>query len=286
MVAEEEKKNDSLEEAARDIDHEERARLSFTEYSDRKRRAKRVRVALASVLALLAVLFVGVLVAVVLLIGEFDQTAVKVAAQDDEAALVKKADETEITKATSEVTDLVRLLGMDQPSALAAIGHGAIVTSEVAIDSDGLKREVVVTLSEEKGDALSGTPTVVLRFREDGSVGSATYGAPTSALGYGSLSFSDAISKVGIVGNVVHAAGLSTADVSGVALPQDRASYSTYESDNKTLKTEQCTFSGSAGTDGGTYAWSVTLTYDYTHANQTGNLADTIRKVSVTVSAA
>ncbi|MDO4443625.1 MAG: hypothetical protein Q4B69_07105, partial [Slackia sp.] len=63
--------------------------------------------------------------------------------------------------------------------------------------------------------------------------------------------------------------------------------YRTYADDAKTIAQELYTFSGEAqGADGNPYAWSCKLSYDYSAANVSGNLADTIRQIYVYVKAA
>lgn len=63
----------------------------------------------------------------------------------------------------------------------------------------------------------------------------------------------------------------------------DRKEYSSYGPDRKTLTSETYTFSGSAQSGDLPYSWTVTLTYDYDEANSTGNLANTVKKVAVSI---
>ncbi|MEG1042436.1 MAG: hypothetical protein RSE94_21195, partial [Pseudomonas sp.] len=71
-----------------------------------------------------------------------------------------------------------------------------------------------------------------------------------------------------------------------VVLPKDKAAYCTYATDGTTLVKENCPFSGAAEVNGARYTWSAVLTYDYTAANASGNLADTIRQVYIYINAA
>ena len=70
-----------------------------------------------------------------------------------------------------------------------------------------------------------------------------------------------------------------------VQLPTDKSQYSTYASDGTTLVKENCSFSGDVDIDGTPHEWSAVLSYDYTTANASGNLADTIRTIYVYVNA-
>ena len=69
-------------------------------------------------------------------------------------------------------------------------------------------------------------------------------------------------------------------------LPEDRAAYCTYASDGTTLVEENCTFNGEADVNGTRYTWSSMLMYNYTAANASGNLADTIRQIYIYINAA
>lgn len=150
------------------------------------------------------------------------------------------------------------------------------------MSSVGFTNEETVVLTDEKGDALSGTPTVTLGFDGNGTVAAASYSAPTSLLGYGNLSFSDAVEEFHIVENLLGKVGLSGVEEGSVTLP-DRKEYSSYGPDRKTLTSETYTFSGSAQSGDLPYSWTVTLTYDYDEANSTGNLANTVKKVAVSI---
>ena len=48
---------------------------------------------------------------------------------------------------------------------------------------------------------------------------------------------------------------------------------------------ESCSFNGTADIDGAAHEWSSVLLYDYTTANASGNLADTIRTIYVYINA-
>ncbi len=276
------KKNDSgisLDE----VEREQRGRISLTEYSNRQRHNKRVRIALTFLATILVLMLIALVVVGVLMFVEADKKSVSTSAQQDSTTLLGDADEKEKVAATSEVVNLVSLMGLTKEEAVAHIGHGATIESETPIEVGNLKSELVVPLTEEQGDPKRGTPTVVLRLDEAGHVGWASYTAPTSALGYGTISFIDAIQSAHVIQNSLRAAGLSDLDPAVLNAPSDSASYSTYDTDGKTLITEQTSFSGTGKQGDNTYDWGASLTYDYSNANQSGNLADTIRRISVSV---
>ena len=266
-----------------EVEREQRGRISLTEYSNRQRHNKRVRVALTFLATILVLMLIALIVVGVLMFLEADKKNVSTSAQQDSTTLLEDADEKEKVTATSEVVNLVSLLGLTKDEAILHIGHGATVESETPIEVGNLKSEVVVPLTEEQGDPKRGTPTVVLRLNEGSQVGWASYTAPTSALGYGTISFVDAIQSAHVIQNSLRAAGLTDLNPAVLNAPTDSASYSTYDTDGKTLITEQTSFNGTGKQGDGVYDWGATLTYDYSNANQSGNLADTIRRISISV---
>lgn len=271
---------------AEDVEKEQKQRMSLTDYSNHQRRNKRVRIALGTLATVLVLLLIAAIVVVVLLAMEAGNKEVQTSAQDETTALLEETDESKKTTATSEVVKLVDLFGKTKDEALSYIGHGATIESEKELDSSTLKKEVVIPLTDEKGDALSGTPTVTVRLTDKGKVAWCSYTAPTSALGYGAISFTDAIENSSVIQNSLRAAGLTDLDPAVLQAPADKAKYSTYDTDGKTLKKESTAFKGKAKAGTTTYQWSAVLTYDYNQANASGNLADTIRTVTINVSPA
>ena len=119
---------------------------------------------------------------------------------------------------------------------------------------------------------------------EEGIIVQAGYSASTAALGYGTLSFSDAVKNEGVVEKTLQEAGINV-PANTVELPADKSQYSTYATDGTTLVKENCSFSGNVDIDGVSHEWSAVLSYDYTTANASGNLSDTIRTIYVYINA-
>ena len=109
-------------------------------------------------------------------------------------------------------------MGLSAEDAVQKIGYGAAVQDET-MSSVGFTNEETVVTRDEKGDALSGTPTVTLGFDSNGTVAAASYSAPTSLLGYGTLSFSDAVEEFHIVENLLGKVGLSGVEEGILTLP-------------------------------------------------------------------
>ncbi len=261
--------------------------------SERQRKSRRMRrVLIATILVIVALM-----AALGVLLWQFVQTSQNVVvqqAQQEGAQTVESPDETtQATDAdstavrTTEVPVLTGVMGMTQDEAIAAIGHGAVVSGTIEVNEEGnpVRQRVTAVLTEEPADARSGTPTVYLGLDEGGRVVMAGYSAATASLGYGNLSFADAVQRENIVEKTLDEAGLSVPAGSAV-LPEDRSSYCTYASDGTTLVEENCTFTGEADANGRHYTWSSMLMYNYAAANASGNLADTMRQIYVYINAA
>ena len=119
-----------------------------------------------------------------------------------------------------------------------------------------------------------------LGLNEEGKVVQAGYSASTAALGYGTLSFADAVKNEHVVEKTLQEAGIPVAEGAAV-LPEDKTAYSTYDTDGTTLVRENCSFSGTVDLNDAPHEWSAVLSYNYTTANMSGNLADTIRIIYV-----
>ena len=187
--------------------------------------------------------------------------------------------------AQTQVPNLTALFGKTAEEAVAAIGHGALVTSNRAVDdsSSAVKTNLSVALTEEPADSKTGTPTVYLGLDKDGKVIQVGYSASAGALGFGTLSFADAISGEHVIEKTLAKIGIQVPEGSAV-LPTDKASYSTYASDNTTVVKERCSFEGPIDVNGVACTWSAVLSYDYTTQIVTDNLNDTVRIIYVYIS--
>ena len=185
-------------------------------------------------------------------------------------------------KSTS-VPALTSLIGTNIDSAASAIGHGAEVSSDEARNDEAsnIKRVVRYTLTSDGGDSKSGIPTVTANVGEDSNIISLDYSAATKALGYGTVSFRDALNNEHVVENTLKEAGVSV-DVGVATLGDDvpASDYTTYASDGIKTTREERSFSGE---DNG-IQWSARLVYDYSIGNATDNLSDTVRTISISIS--
>lgn len=204
----------------------------------------------------------------------------------DELKEGETLDSASSVKKEIEAPPLVSVLGKTQVEALQIIERGATVISATVIDdeSNPIKSSVKVSLTDEPSAARSGTPMVFLDLNAEGQVISAGYSAAASLLGFGSTSFSDAIEKKQIIEKTFAEAGLMLPE-GAVVLPRDKTLYSTYATDGTTLTNEQFSFVGTVEQNGAAFDWSAVLRYDYTAANSTGNLANTVRQIYIYVSA-
>lgn len=260
---------------------------SIPVYLHKSRRLRRI---LIGVIIVLAVLLAAALVGVAAMVVTESQSAVQMVANNQKASTDDLHDGVKDAATGTEklvtAPDLAILLGKGQEDAIAAVGHGATITATREVNEEGnpVRTSLTVALAEEPADSRSGTPTVYLGLDETGAVVQAGYSAPTTSLGYGSLSFADAVSNEHVVEKTLQEAGVPVAEGT-VVLPEDKASYSTYDSNGTTLVRESCTFGGQVDIGGSSRTWSATLSYDYTTANASDNLADTIRLIYVYVNA-
>ena len=259
----------------------------------RSKKSRRMRRVLIVAIVLLIILAAALAYFTIKLVQESQLVAMQQAQQRSESETDAQAlqdedtkDATEATTKTTEVPNLAALLGMTQDEAIAELQHGATASAAREVNEEGnpIKSMVNVALTAEPSDTRSGTPTVYLGMDEEGVIIQAGYSASTLSLGYGSLSFSDAVKNEHIVEKTLAAAG-ATVEEESVSLPTDKKEYSTYASDGTTLVKESCSFSGDADIDGQTHEWSAVLSYDYAMANASGNLSDTIRTIYIYINA-
>lgn len=253
------------------------------ELSPRQHKSRRMRKILIF-LIVLAILIFAVLVYVSVqwvLEGQSvaEQLAEEETLEDVESLAEDISDDSGATEKLVEVPDLASLLGLTQDEALAALGDGAVVASTSAVSEEGssIATSVTVELADDAAaaDSDSEAPTVYLGLDMDGLVVQAGYSVSISLLGYGSLSFSDAVEEEHVIEQTLAEAGVSIEEGS-VSLPEDRSTYTTYEEDGETVLRENCSFSGTVEIDGVEHAWSAKLLYDYTTSNASGDLEDTV----------
>ena len=189
------------------------------------------------------------------------------------------------TSKKTTVPDLVALLGHNQEEAVAMLQHGAEITRTREVNEEGnpVRYELQVALTDEPSDSRSGTPTVYLSLNEEGIIIETGYSVATSSLGYGSVSFTDAVQNENIIEQTLGEAGLIVS-YGTAQLPEDKMQYSTYDTDGTTLVKEYCAFNGVGMAEGVEHAWDAILSYDYSVANATDNLNDTIRTIYIYIS--
>lgn len=261
------------------------SKADIPEYMRKSRRMRRI---LIVAIILLVLIGSGLIYCFIQLGKEMGSVATQQALTAEQQTEEIKADNAQdASTATAKVTtvpDLANLLGLTQDEAVSALQHGAQVSSTREVNEEGnpIKTEARVALTAEPADSRTGTPTVYLGLNEEGTIIQAGYSASTSALGYGSISFADAVRKENIIEKTLAEAGVNV-DPAAVELPEDSTTYTTYDADGKTVAKEYCSFSGEAEVDGAPHTWSAVLSYDYSMANASGNLADTVRTIFIYV---
>ena len=257
------------------------------ELTPRMKKSKRTRKVLI-VLVVLLILLAGVLV--FFGVRVFKGSQEEAAHQAQEQVTAPKEDITDgsgddTVETAAQATDvpvLTSLLGKTADEAVAELGRGALITQNREVKEKGskVKTSINVALTEEPADSKTGTPTVYLGLDKKGKIIQVGYSASASALGFGSLSFADAIANEHVVEKTFAKIGVSIPDGS-VVLPKKKEKYSTYASDGTTVVKERCSFDGDTQVNGIDCEWSAVLSYDYTTQIVTGNLSDTVRIIYV-----
>lgn len=269
--------------------HSKKTKPNVPAYMRKSRRMRRVLI----VVVVLLIALIGALGYLTWrLVAESQMLATQQTQEQQDAQEVDAIQQKETKDAPTEtakkttVPNLVSVLGLTQDEAVTVLAHGAQVTSvkEVNEEDNPIKQNVTVALTDEPADTRTGTPTVYLGLDEEGVVIQVGYSASAAALGYGTLSFVDAVKNEHVVEKTLQEAGIAVEEGAAV-LPEDKAEYSTYATDGTTLMKENCSFSGSIDINDAPHEWSAVLSYDYTTANMSGNLAETIRIIYVYINA-
>lgn len=183
------------------------------------------------------------------------------------------------------VPKLIDQIGKTVPECITSIGMGATeISVEPVNDSLHLITEShVINLNNESGNVKAGTPNIVAYTDVDHNIRKISFSCNAFLLGYGDLSFIDLIDNEHAVEKTFSEAGLNLPNGT-VNAPVNRASYTQYASDGTTVVSENCSFNGTVFQEGKRYKWESSVKYDYTYANLNGNLADTIRTITITIS--
>ena len=259
------------------------------ELSVHERKSRKVRKTLLIVIAVLVVLFAALCY---LSFHMFNTSQTIAVQQSSKAASTNSTDiqsestsdsTTAVAKKT-DVPDLAALLGKTQDEAVTALAHGAQVRESRDVNDEGspIKKSVTVALTDEPADTKTGTPTVYLSLNEEGKIIQAGYSTSTSSLGYGAYSFTDMVEQNHVVERTLQEANVMVNEGAAV-LPKDKMEYSTYASDTKLMR-ERYSFSGDVDVNGQPCTWSSVLSYDYSNANLTNELGNTVRIIYVYVS--
>ena len=260
------------------------------EDSPRMRRSQRMR---RSLIVLIVLLLVGLCALGFFMYRTFtesqeqavQQTQEQTASSKDSISAAAADDAAAVTAKQADVPDLSAIMGKTQDEAIAILKRGAQVTATQPVADEGsvIKSNVTVSLTSEPADSrTASTPTVYLGLNADGVVVQAGYSASASALGFGTLSFADAVTNERVIEKTLQKIGVGVPD-EVITLPENKDDYSSYASDGTTVVKERCSFEGTATVNAVPCTWSAVLSYDYTTQILTGNLNDTVRVIYVYV---
>lgn len=239
-----------------------------------------------------AIIVILVLLAALCVVGWRLLVAANDAAQDSarnvaEQPALDAGESSSSSTSAVEAADLIGLIGLTQDQALEKLGNGATVVATTTSTTEGDNPQtttyVTVDLPVQTTTRSQQPPSVYLTINPDGAVASVGFTSTLRQLGFGDASFADAVNRQHAIERVVRACGVVVPD--GVAvLPDDASQYRTYADDGTTVRQEQYTFSGTdSSSDGVRYDWTCRLTFDYTAANLSNNLSDTVNQIYVTV---
>ena len=252
-------------------------------------RAIRAKGSLIVAVVLAIVLIIALCVVSMLALNEAAQAETQQTQTGGTAAQVSSdldvSSSSSTTKKTATVPSLTTLIGSDSDQAVDKLGHGAQIakTADYSDDAIGAVQRITVVLTSEPSSSEYDAPTVYLDLNGKGAVVAASYRVAMSSLGYGPISFKQAVGKSKVIQHALDDAGLTIPANTKFTLPSDRKSYSVYQSDGKTLTKQKRTFTGQGSAAGMTYHWNGTITYDYSKANASGDLANTKRTVQIGV---
>lgn len=252
-------------------------------------RAIRAKGSLIVAVVLAIVLIIALCVVSMLALNEAAQAETQQTQTGGTAAQVSSdldvSSSSSTTKKTATVPSLTTLIGSDSDQAVDKLGHGAQIakTADYPDDAIGAVQRITVVLTSEPSSSEYDAPTVYLDLNGKGAVVAASYRVVMSSLGYGPISFKQAVGKSKVIQHALDDAGLTIPANTKLTLPSDRKSYSVYQSDGKTLTKQKRTFTGQGSAAGMTYHWNGTITYDYSKANASGDLANTKRTVQIGV---
>ncbi|MBR2804897.1 MAG: hypothetical protein IKE20_07140, partial [Eggerthellaceae bacterium] len=223
------------------------------EDSPRMRRSQRMR---RSLIVLIVLLLVGLCALGFFMYRTFtesqeqavQQTQEQTASSKDSISAAAADDAAAVTAKQADVPDLSAIMGKTQDEAIAILKRGAQVTATQPVADEGsvIKSNVTVSLTSEPADSrTASTPTVYLGLNADGVVVQAGYSASASALGFGTLSFADAVTNERVIEKTLQKIGVGVPN-EVVSLPENKDDYSTYASDGTTVVKERCSFEGTA----------------------------------------
>ncbi|MDO4443885.1 MAG: hypothetical protein Q4B69_08455, partial [Slackia sp.] len=183
--------------------------------------SRRMRIVLITVSAVLVLLIAALGYFAWMLFNETSDVAHQSATQ---VAKIEKGDSAATNDAgksassRKETPRLVGLIGKTEDEAIDIIGRGATETSAKDITEETgegeekttevVGRSVTLALTDETSDSKGNTPSVYLTLDTDGAIVEAGYSASVGSLGYGDVSFVDAVASEHIVENLVNAAGV------------------------------------------------------------------------------
>lgn len=252
--------------------------------------SQKARKRLMVVIGVLLVALVALVCATVFIFMQSSEQAKEEAAHQGAASIEQHntADARFQGSKSVQVPKLASLLGMSKEDALKALGDKAVVGSEAESSEESSKAVKTLTIPlalDDEEDHHTAAPVVYLGLDADDKVVSVGFGSSTTLLGFAPTSFVDAIKSEHIIEKLMSEAGF-TLEGDQIKLPEKSEDYTQVNAETGVVENEQYSFNGTLKHNDMELTWSATLSYDYSAANASGNLNDTIRQIVISVSEA
>ena len=181
------------------------------------------------------------------------------------------------------IPNLTNMLNKKLATGVEAIGRGANLNKLDNVSGAGnITKQYAYDLTNEKSGSKTISTNVIFYTDNTDNILKISFKGDITSLGYANISFKDIINNEKIVDKSLKEAGLENIEHTN-SLPLDNTKYTTYASDGTTATNLTYNFTGISYKNDSKYTWSTSILYDYTKANESGNLADTLRSLTITV---
>lgn len=194
-------------------------------------------------------------------------------------------------KAVTEVPNLLSLFGKTVDGALTELGSSATLVSTAQAADDTLASvtslatvSLAGTSKDVTGNAVDKAADLYLSLDDAGTIVKVLYVVNLDNLGNGDVSFETALSDADFIDEVLSSAGTGVTDFTP-EIPE-KSAYQTLTAGtggSQVVSKESYAYSGATTSSVAPTTWSLTLTYDHSVSNATGDVADVTRTMYVSL---